>query len=91
MLYYQKLSISTLFNLLFNILQDIFLRELISNCSDALDKARYVSLTDPTALDSGSDFYIRITPNIAERTITIRDTGIGSEYSSFSVSSISDY
>lgn len=57
--------------------KEIFLRELISNSSDALDKIRYESLTDPTKLDSGKELYIKLIPNKNDRTLTIIDTGIG--------------
>lgn len=56
--------------------KEIFLRELISNCSDALDKLCYKSLTDGSGLNRDS-LEIKVTPNLTARTLTVSDNGIG--------------
>ncbi|PRR80161.1 Chaperone protein HtpG [Clostridium liquoris] len=57
--------------------KEIFLRELISNSSDAIDKIYYKALTDDTLKFEKDDYYIKVIPNKDDRTIKIYDTGIG--------------
>merc|ERR1711936_741158 len=57
--------------------KEIFLRELVSNASDALDKIRYQSLTDSTVLDSDPDMQIKLVADKANNTLSIEDSGIG--------------
>ena len=57
--------------------KEIFLREIISNASDAIDKLCYLSLTDDSVGLTRADYRIDVIPNKEERTITVRDNGIG--------------
>lgn len=57
--------------------REIFLRELISNSSDAIDKVYYKTLGDSSLTFNKDDYYIKIKPNKEERTLTISDKGIG--------------
>jgi molecular chaperone HtpG len=57
--------------------KEVFLRELISNASDACDKLRYRSLTEPDLLDGSGDFQIEISIDPKAKTLTISDNGIG--------------
>jgi len=57
--------------------KEVFIRELVSNASDALDKLRYLSLTDKDVLGDQQELKIEIIPDPSNNTLTIRDTGIG--------------
>ncbi|WKY48058.1 molecular chaperone HtpG [Eubacteriaceae bacterium ES3] len=57
--------------------KEIFLRELISNASDAIDKVYYKTLTDTDKTFNKEDYYIRITPDKDKRVLVVEDTGIG--------------
>ncbi|MBR1840606.1 MAG: molecular chaperone HtpG, partial [Alphaproteobacteria bacterium] len=75
-----KTEVSKLLDIVINSLYSekyIFLRELISNASDACDKLRYYSLTNPGISKNNGAFKITITPNEEEKTLTISDNGIG--------------
>src|SRR5436190_17678459 len=56
---------------------DVFLRELISNASDACDKLRYEAIAKPELLADAGPLVIRLTPDTAAGTLTVADTGIG--------------
>ncbi len=57
--------------------KEIFLRELVSNAADAADKLRFEAMTDPALYEGEAELKIWIEPNKAQRTLTIRDNGIG--------------
>src|SRR5690554_5281842 len=74
-----KTESKKLLNLMINSIythKEIFLRELISNASDAIDKRHYLSLTDET-IPKEDNFEIHLSVDEKERTITIEDNGIG--------------
>ncbi|MGG0417765.1 molecular chaperone HtpG [Priestia aryabhattai] len=57
--------------------KEVFLRELLSNSSDAIDKIYYKALTDDSLRFNKESYYIKVTPDKTNRTLTITDTGIG--------------
>src|SRR5215831_3826863 len=57
--------------------REIFLRELISNASDALDRLRFEALTNLELVEDGHKYEIRLKPDLSARTLTLSDTGIG--------------
>ncbi|KMJ57758.1 chaperone protein HtpG [Bacillus sp. LL01] len=57
--------------------REVFLRELVSNASDAMDKIYYRALTDDSLTFDKDNYFVKVIPNKAERTLTIIDTGIG--------------
>ena len=78
--YQFKTEVQQLLKLIINSLysnQDIFLRELISNASDAIDRLRFKAQTDPDILEGDGEFKIKITADSDNRTIEIADNGIG--------------
>ena len=75
-----KAEVSKLLDIVVNSLYSekyIFLRELISNASDACDKLKYLVLTNPDIAKNSGEFKIKITPDAKENTLTVSDNGIG--------------
>ncbi|QTA78243.1 Chaperone protein [Desulfonema limicola] len=78
-----KTEVQQLLNLIINSLysnKDIFLRELISNASDAIDKLRFKSQTEPEILGSDTEFRIKLTADPENKTLEVSDNGIGMTY-----------
>jgi len=79
-----KAEIAEMLDLVVNSLyskKEIFLRELISNASDAIDRAKFLGLTDKSIVADGPEWKIQIAANRAERTLTVSDNGIGMDAS----------
>src|SRR6202163_2693125 len=57
--------------------KEIFLRELISNASDACDRLRYAAITEPNLIEGAPDYRVVLTPVKSSKTLTIADNGIG--------------
>lgn len=75
-----KTEVQQLMHLIINSLysnREIFLRELVSNASDALDKLRFKAQTEPTLMGDAAELMIRLTPDEKNRTLEISDNGIG--------------
>ncbi|MBX9766525.1 MAG: molecular chaperone HtpG [Bdellovibrionales bacterium] len=73
-------EISELLNLMIHSLyshKEIFLRELVSNASDAIDKLQFEALTQPQLIQADTEFQIRLTPDAVANTLTIEDNGVG--------------
>ncbi|MCU0581216.1 MAG: molecular chaperone HtpG [Syntrophales bacterium] len=78
-----KTEVQQLMNIIINSLyshREIFLRELVSNASDAIDKLRFKAQTDADILGTDTEFKIKIIPNKKKRTLEIADNGIGMTY-----------
>ncbi len=78
-----KTEVQQLLHLIINSLysnKEIFIRELVSNASDAIDKARFKEQTQPELFEDDNDFHIRISTDPEKRTFEISDNGIGMTY-----------
>ena len=78
--YEYQAEVNRLLDLIVNSLysnRDVFLRELVSNASDALDKLRFLSVSNPSMMDGQGDMKIQIKGDPVAKTLTIEDTGIG--------------